>query len=257
MSMTAQTPAEPAAPNTGRILDYWLGGKHHFAADVGAAQAFDGLYSGFPRVFGTLRKFIGRAVESAAAAGVDQFLVLGSGIPTQRNVHEVVPAAKVLYTDIDRVNVEVGKQILADLGQVDYAYCDAADLSTLDPVDLERVLDPAAPLGVVMVGVSAFLTDETIRQTLARLYDLAAAGSVLVADFDGEALESYPAILGILKEAGEPLYPRNPETIRPLLGRWELTAPGILPVEAWGDPQASPVPADQVFMYGCTCTKTG
>lgn len=243
----------PEHPNTGRILDYWLGGEHHFPPDVGAAQAFDALYPRFPEVFGTLREFIGRAVRAVADHGIDQFLVLGSGIPTRGNVHEVVPAARVLYTDIDPVNVQVGKKILADLPQVDYAYCDAADLSTMDREVMHRILDPGRPLGVVMVGVSVFLDDRTVHKTLSDLYDLVVSGSHLVADFDGEALESHPDVLAILDQAGEPLHPRRPAQIEPLLGRWQLTGDGIQPVQRWRAERPSDL--DGAFMYGCLAAK--
>jgi O-methyltransferase involved in polyketide biosynthesis len=167
-------------------------------------------------------------------------------------VHEVVQA-RVLYTDIDPVNIELGKQILAELPHVDYAYCDAADFGTLDQDAVRRILDPAEPLGVVMVGVSAFLDDRTVQKTLSDIYDWVASGSYLVADCDGEALESYPAALGMLDQAGEPLYLRTPERIRPLLGRWELSPDGIQPVDMWRNSPASRL--DGVFMYGCLAMK--
>jgi O-methyltransferase involved in polyketide biosynthesis len=243
----------PAAPNTGRILDYWLGGNHHFPADAAAAQAFDALFPGFPQVFRTLRDFIGQASRMVANEGISQFLVLGSGIPTQGNVHEAVPGARVLYTDIDQVNIELGKEILADVPGVDYSYCDAADLGTLDQAAVDKLLDLASPLGVVFVGVSAFLDDATVQATLAALYDWVQPNSYLVADFDGDALESYPAVLDTLEQAGEPLYTRRPADIEPLLGRWELRAGGIQPVDIWNKPGA--VKPDQVFMYGCVAAK--
>lgn len=250
---TAETPEAPEAPNTGRILDYWLGGRHHFPPDVAAAQAFEALGPGFPNVFATLRAFIGRAVRSVADEGISQFLVLGSGIPTQRNVHEVVTGATVLYTDIDRTNIELGRQILADLPNVDYAYCDASDFSTLDQDAAARLLDLQHPLGVVMVGVSAFLEDAAVRQTLSDIYDWVTYGSTLVADFDGEALETNTTVLDILDEAGEPLHMRRPADIEPLLGRWELSADGIQPVDIWRNPEAER--PDRVFMYGCLASK--
>ena len=248
-----ETQEVPDAPNTGRILDYWLGGHHHFPVDVAAAQAFDSLYPEFPRVFTTLRAFIGRAVRSAVDEGISQFLVLGSGIPTQRNVHEVAPGATVLYTDIDEVNIELGRQILADLPNVDYAYCDAADFATLDHDAASRLLDPQHPLGVVMVGVSAFIEDTAVRQTYSDIYDWVTSGSILISDFDGDAAESYPAVVEALKAAGEPLRMRRPADIEPLLGRWELSADGIQPVDIWRNPDAER--PDLVFMYGCTAHK--
>lgn len=243
----------PQAPNTGRILDYWLGGDHHFEADAGAAAAFDALFPKFPEVFGLLREFIGRAARAAADDGITQFLVLGSGIPAQGNVHEAVPAAKVLYTDIDQANIALGKEILRDVPNADYAYCDAADLTSLDQNAVAGLLDLSERLGIVVVGVSVFLEDEVVQKTLAALYDLAPDGSVLLADFDGEALESYPEILRILDGAGEPLHTRGPARIQPLLGRWQLSAEGIQPVDVW---RAGETPRfDPPFMYGCLATK--
>jgi len=245
--------AVPQAPNTGRILDFWLGGNHHFEPDAAAGRAFDSLFDGFPEVFGTLRAFIGRAVRAAEDEGVSQFLVLGAGIPAQGNVHEAVPACRVLYTDIDRANIEIGKEILRDVPDTDYTYCDAADLGSLDRDVAAATIDLSERLGIVVVGVNVFLDDDAVRRTLADLHDLAPAGSVLVADFDGEALESYPEVLRILDEAGEPLHLRRPPRIRPLLGRWELTEDDIQPVGLWRD--TGPARPGPTFMYGCMARK--
>ena len=53
------------------------------------------------------RAFLGRAVHYLAAdAGIRQFLAIGTGRPTQGNVHEVAQAAnpdsRVVYADNDR-----------------------------------------------------------------------------------------------------------------------------------------------------------
>lgn len=34
------------APNTGRILDYWLGGAHHEQIVVAGAKQFEAVYDG-------------------------------------------------------------------------------------------------------------------------------------------------------------------------------------------------------------------
>lgn len=222
--------AEPMIPNTGRILDYWLGGTHHFAADKAAAGAFDAINGDFPRVFRVLRDFIGRASRYIAAQGVDQFLVLGSGIPTQGNVHEAVPSAKVLYTDIDPVNVELGSKILASSPSAAYGYCDASDFSTLDPALVERVLGPKRRIGVIVVGCAVFVPDDKLRALYAALHAWAPAGSFLGFDFDSRELENYPAALAML---GDGFFMRTPDEFAPLLGPWQTTEDGIAPVAAW------------------------
>jgi hypothetical protein len=249
MNDETQTPAEP---NTGRILDHWLGGQHHFPADAAAAQAFEQLYEGFPTVFRTLRDYIGRATRSVRDLGIDQFLVFGAGIPTRGNVHEVVPDARVLYTDIDKANVALGREILKDVPNTGYTWCDAADLSTLDRAEVERVLGPLRRLGIVFVGLAVFIPDDRLRQTFEALYDWAPPGSAMVLDFDSDACSTVPNVVEILQSTGAPFEMRGPETIAPLLGRWQLTPDGIQPVAAWRNPEPPDVPT---FMWGAVVTK--
>ena len=63
------------------------------------------------------REFICAAVARAAAAGIGQFLDLGSGLPAHPAVHEaareVIPDARVCYVDIDPVAVPHGEVLLA------------------------------------------------------------------------------------------------------------------------------------------------
>ena len=63
------------------------------------------------------RAFIGRAIRFLAGAGIRQFLDIGSGIPTEGNVHEVAQAAdrdsRVAYVEVDPVAIAHSKAILA------------------------------------------------------------------------------------------------------------------------------------------------
>ena len=51
------------------------------------------------------RQFMVRAVQFMARGGIDQFIDLGTGLPTKPNVHEVarelLPDARVVYVDND------------------------------------------------------------------------------------------------------------------------------------------------------------
>jgi hypothetical protein len=247
----------PTVPNTARILDYWLGGNHHFPVDVEGAKLFESVYDDFPTVFRTLRDYIGRSARYIASQGIDQFIVFGAGLPTCDNVHEAVPNAKVLYTDIDEANIKLGQEILADNPNADYAFCDASDLSTLDPEVVARVLGPLKRVGLVFVGVAAFIPDEVLKGMFEELYNWAPAGSYLELDFDGEALVSYPKALEFLAGMGTPLTPRNPSTIAPLLGKWVPTEHGIVPVNLLEGERAVGQDYDpsKVFMYGTVVQK--
>lgn len=234
-TMRPMTPdsSEPTTPNTGRMFDYWLGGRHHYPVDVAAAKAFEAVFDDFPRVFRALRGFIGRASQFIQAQGVDQFLVLGAGLPTQGNVHEAVPGARVLYSDLDASNVELGQRILSGVPGTAYTRCDATDLSTLDAEVLGRVLGPPRRLGIIVVGVEAFMTDAQVRDAFQRLYELAPAGSYLAFDCDSPEALRHPELV---KRMGPGFHMRTPEQLAAVLGPWRLTSDGIQPVSAWRNP---------------------
>ena len=91
--------------NVARVYDYWLGGSHNFLADQDVARAIAAVEPNIRAMARANRAFLGRAVRFLAASGIRQFLDIGSGIPTERNVHEVAqqaaPGARVVYADID------------------------------------------------------------------------------------------------------------------------------------------------------------
>ena len=102
--------------NAARVYDYLLGGSHNFLVDQDAGRAFTSLDPNARTFARANRAFLGRAVRFLAGTGIRQFLDIGSGIPTQGNVHEVAqqsdPAAWVVYADIDPVAIAHSKVIL-------------------------------------------------------------------------------------------------------------------------------------------------
>ncbi|MCK6592612.1 MAG: SAM-dependent methyltransferase [Polyangiaceae bacterium] len=242
------------APNTARIIDFWLGGAHHTHADRESARAFEEACAEYPAIFQGLRRYIGRACRFVADAGVDQFCVFGAGVPACGNVHEVVPNARVLYTDIDRENIALGREILSSVHRTGYVYCDAADLSTLDPEEVRRTLGPIRRLGLVFVGVAAFIPDDKLRDVFEQLYAWAPPGSYMVLDFDTDSLMPHTTrVLEMMEAIGAPLILRTREEITPLLGRWRVTEGGIQPVTLW--PNLKPEADQPTFMFGSVVYK--
>ena len=100
------------SPNTARIIEYWLGGKHYYPIDVVAAKQFEKVFPEIKTVFKDHRAYIGRASRYIAKR-LDQIIVFGAGLPTQGNVHEVLekdfPNCRVLYTDNDNQQFEGGR----------------------------------------------------------------------------------------------------------------------------------------------------
>ncbi|TCC00251.1 hypothetical protein E0H26_00660 [Micromonospora zingiberis] len=233
---------EPDQPSTARMIDFWLGGEHHYPVDVAAARAFEQAYGPCAPVFQSLRAFLGRAVRAIAATGVDSFLVFGAGVPTMGNVHEVATDATVLYTDVDPVTIRLGQRLLAGSDRAGYGFGDATDLGTVDPALLHRFVPGwgRRPVGVVFLGLAAFLDDDTLARTLDELYAATAVGSQLAIDFDTEELADNPQALAMM---GPAFRMRSPAAFAPLLGRWTPTSEGIVAVPQWrpdGPPEQVP-----------------
>ncbi|WP_405432657.1 SAM-dependent methyltransferase [Micromonospora sp. NBC_00617] len=243
---------EADEPSTARMIDFWLGGAHHFDVDVAAAAAFEQAYGPCVPVFRELRAFLGRAVRAMVEQGVDGFLVFGAGVPTMGNVHEVAAEATVLYTDVDPVTIRLGQRILADSDRAGYGYGDATDIGTIDPAQLHRFVSGwgRRPVGVVFLGLAAFLDDATLTRTLDELYAAAAPGSLLAVDFDTEELAAHPQALAMM---GPAFRMRPPAAFAPLLGRWMPTPDGIVPVHRWR-PAGPPADVPDAF-YGVLATR--
>ncbi len=179
-----------------RVYDYWLGGTHNFQADRDAARA---LIAVEPNARGFARQnraFLVRAVRFMARAGVRQFLDIGSGIPTQSNVHQVArsvaPAARVVYVDCDPVAVAHSRAILGTDPGSAVIQADLRDpTSILSDAAARRLLNPAEPTGLMLGAVLHFLSDaEDPWQIVATLRDALAPGSYLAlshASGDGRA----------------------------------------------------------------------
>src|SRR5699024_5951766 len=95
--------------NAARMYDYLLGGAQNFKVDRDRVEA---VCAANPQAVANAwanRAFLGRVVSWCTARGIDQFLDLGSGVPTVGNVHEVahqaLPDARVAYVDFEPVAV--------------------------------------------------------------------------------------------------------------------------------------------------------
>src|SRR5919202_5172084 len=105
-------------PSAARIYDYLLGVFHNFDVDREAAQKITEVMPDMPLFMRANRAFLRRVVRFLTDRGIDQFLDIGSGIPTVGNVHEIAqqmnPSARVVYVDIDPVAVRHGEEILRE-----------------------------------------------------------------------------------------------------------------------------------------------
>ena len=190
--MTMQSGWVPPGIDTGkaniaRVYDWWLGGDHNFRADQDAARAMIAIEPNARAIARANRAFLGRAVRFLAAeAGIRQFLDIGSGIPTQDNVHQVAqgaaPGARVLYADADDVAVAHSKLILDGKPDAAVIQADLRDpASILGDPETQLLLDFTQPVAVLLVAVLHFIADDDRpEQIVATLRDALPPGSYLV-----------------------------------------------------------------------------
>ncbi len=181
---------DTGTPNVARVWDFYLGGKDNFAADRKAAELLNQACQrvGAPtgaEVARENRAFLGRAVTYLASRGIDQFIDLGAGLPTRRNVHEIAqavnPAARTVYVDYDPLVVSHGRALLADTPQTIMIRADVRGTSSLleDPA-LRDHLDLRRPVAVLLVAVLHLLPDdEQPAKIVTEIRDRLAPGSCL------------------------------------------------------------------------------
>ena len=173
--------------NIARVYDYWLGGSNNFRADQDAARAMIAIEPNIRAIARANRDFLGRAVRFLAAeAGIRQFIDIGSGIPTGRNVHEVAqetaPGSRVVYADVDEVAVAHSRLLLEDNADTAVIQADLRDPDAiLTAPETQLLIDFSQPAGLLLVSVLHFLDDhDDPWRVVARLRDALAPGSYLV-----------------------------------------------------------------------------
>src|SRR4051794_4867485 len=98
---------DPLTPSPARIYDYLLGGKDNFASDRAVARKMLEVTPHVATLARDNRGFLQRAVRFLVDEGIDQFVDIGAGLPTQGNVHEAArqarPGTRVVYVDNDPI----------------------------------------------------------------------------------------------------------------------------------------------------------
>lgn len=172
-------------PNTARMYDLWLGGKHNFEVDRKFAEEVIKVCPFLPDWARHNRSFLWRAALFCANRGIGQFLDIGSGIPTVGNVHEVaqsvVPDAHVVYVDIDPTAVTISNDLLSDNPNASAIEADARDPDAiLDHPVTQQLINFEEPVGLLMVSVLPFVSDEDRpADMVARFRDRLSSGSYM------------------------------------------------------------------------------
>ncbi|MEV4680673.1 SAM-dependent methyltransferase [Streptomyces kurssanovii] len=268
------TGTEPAAaridttrPHPARVYDWFLGGKDNYPVDEELGRQIMGVDGTARHVARTNRWFMQRVTRwLAGEAGIRQFLDIGTGIPTEPNLHQVAQGiasdARIVYTDNDPIVLTHAEALLRSSreGITDYVQADVRDPGRILEQAREN-LDFARPVALSLVALTHFLGDEDRPYDLvARLVDALPSGSYLVlsqltADFDPVAVGRGVAMYAA---GGVTLAPRTKDEIVRFFDGLEMVEPGLVQLTDWHPELAVGESVDEnavISLYGAVARK--
>ena len=255
-------PVEPDVthPNVARMYDYLLGGGANFAIDREAADAAVVAWPYIRQGAQIQRAFMRRAVGYLTEVGVDQFLDLGSGIPTAGNVHQIAhrenPAARIAYVDYEPVAVHAARSMLAGDHRVSVTQLDIRKPdAVLSAPTVAGLLDFTRPVAVLAIGILHFLqdTDDPVR-LLGEYRDACPPGSYLAISQASQVSlsdEQVARFLAAYARSTTPAVWRTKDEIHRFLDGYRLVDPGLVLLPQWRpDIPVSDAEAAESNIYG-------
>jgi hypothetical protein len=239
--------------NAARMWNYWIGGKDNFRADREAGEKVLEAMPDLPLIARLLRRFLINTVDELAAAGVRQFLDIGTGLPTADNTHDVAqraaPESRIVYADHDPVVISHARALLTSnpAGMTDYIQADLRDWATIS-AGARRTLDFSRPVAVLLIAVLHFVLDaEDPHQLVSRMMADMAPGSYLViahAASDIEAETAAAMARNYNATSSLTITPRDKATVTRFFDGLQMTGQGLVPLAQWSrsgrDTTASP-----------------
>lgn len=237
---------DPQLPSPARVYDALLGGSSNFPADRERAEwvlkiapeSQDGAIAN--------RGFLGRAVEYLVEEeGITQFLDIGSGLPTEENVHQVAlrhaPDARVVYVDNDPYVLAHARALLhgTNVEVVD------GDLRNpqriLAQPAVRNLLDWERPVAILLLAVLHFLQDEDDPHGVVTvLKDAVPSGGCLaVTHVTNVGRYKELAAIGRQSSVKSPTTFRSPPEISRFFDGLEMVPPGLVWPGRWRAAQKS------------------
>ncbi|MFG2559013.1 SAM-dependent methyltransferase [Streptomyces sp. NPDC048496] len=226
-----------------RVYDVFLGGKDNYPADrEAAAMASKANPRGHLDVRHN-RDFIRRAVTALAVeAGIRQFLDIGTGLPTQQNVHQIAqaiaPESRVVYVDNDPIVLVHAQALLTSgaAGRTDYVEADLRDPAKILEA-ARRTLDFDRPVALVLAAILHFIEDDEAYGIVERLVDALPSGSYLVLSHLSADMNPVPInkVAETFRKRGFSFVLRPRTAIERFLtdNGLEQLEPGIVPSRRW------------------------
>lgn len=231
-------------PSIARIYDYHLGGNANFDVDRTAGDELERVFPDQLAYCRYNRGFLRRAVHALVAEhGIDQFLDLGSGVPTVGNVHEIAhqinPDARIAYVDWEAIAVHHARRLLgADETRITVTQADVQDpTAVLANPGVSGLLDFTRPVAVLALGILDIIPMPDGAGLISQYRDACCRGSALAVS-NGAQLTTSEVQVGeineLLADSTTPGFRWRTRTqVSDLLPGYELLEPGVVPTAAW------------------------
>ncbi|MCX4091436.1 SAM-dependent methyltransferase [Nocardia sp. alder85J] len=248
-----------------RMYDYFLGGKDSYEADRSAAEQ---ALRDFPSVrltARTNREFMHHATKFLVGQGIRQFLDIGTGIPTEPNLHQVAqelaPESRVVYVDNDPIVYAHARALLVSTaqGRTAYVQAEAQDpAGILSSKELTDTLDLSKPVALSMMALLHFVPGD-VYKIVDTLMGALAPGSYLAmshvtTEFDDGAddPDGMARLLQVYIDRGIPVNPRNRDQVARFFDNLELLEPGVVVIHRWRNEGIEHPPSHdkRVSLYG-------
>jgi hypothetical protein len=232
---------DPDKASPARMYDYALGGPDNFAVDRAAVEQVGEIIPSFRDVALANRGFLFRATDLLSELGIDQFLDVGTGIPTSPNVHEVAqqrhPDARVVYVDNDPIVMAHNRALRGSRPGVLTIDRDLRQPAALmDNQAVRRHLDFNRPIGLLMIAVLHFVRRDLANEVVAHFVKALPSGSYLgisTACSDGMDSGLIQRLEAVYSHAAAPLVLRSRSQIERLFEGVDLLEPGVVDVTQW------------------------
>jgi hypothetical protein len=226
-----------------RVYDYLLGGKDNFAVDREAAEQAMRINPDIVSTVRANRAFLVRTTRYLVAqAGIRQFLDIGTGMPTNGNIHEVAqsiaPESRIVYVDHDPIVLTHARALLssAPAGVTDYIEADLREPGEI-LAEAAQTLDFRRPVAIMLIAILHLILDRDDPYDLvSQLVNAVVPGSYVVishaaSDIDTGAMISMTNRLNELM--AQQSVPRTHREVAAFYAGLDLLEPGLVRVPEW------------------------
>lgn len=258
----APSQIDTTRPHPARMYNFYLGGRDNYLADREAATQVLRVVPEVRAIARENRAFLQRAVRFLVGeAGIRQIIDIGTGIPTEGNVHEVAqqiaPDVRVAYVDNDPIVHVHASALLTGTGATKIVLADLREPeAVLAHPKIRDLIDFTQPVALMLIAILHFITDdEDPAQIIATFRDALPRGSYLAlshgtSDFHSEDAVSHGA--KVYQRATAPLVLRSHAQISAFFDGFDVVDPGLVQLPLWRPAGKPPRPRDLAKMgiYG-------